>query len=63
MQTLTISHCVTRKKYGQAMPCHPSPFLAEIPEEFIEHAEEKARAPVAAETGRNLFSALRQSIG
>ena len=24
MQTLTISHCLSRKKYGQPMPCHPS---------------------------------------
>ena len=27
MQTLTISHCGGRKKYGALMPCHPSPFL------------------------------------
>jgi DNA helicase-2/ATP-dependent DNA helicase PcrA len=26
MQTLTISHCGGRKKYGTLMPCHPSPF-------------------------------------
>ena len=27
MLTLTISHCGGRKKYGQLLPCHPSPFL------------------------------------
>jgi DNA helicase II / ATP-dependent DNA helicase PcrA len=63
MQSLTLSHCLSRKKYGQAMPCHPSGFLKEIPEEFIERAEEKARAPVAAATGKNLFAAMRESIG
>jgi hypothetical protein len=45
------------------MPCHPSQFLKEIPEEFMERADEKAKAPVAAEAGRNLFAALRESIG
>ena len=63
MQTLAMSHCTTRKRYGQALPCHPSPFLKEIPEEFIEHADEKAKAPVTAETGRSLFSAMRGAIG
>ena len=63
MRTLTMSHCLSRKKYGQAMPCHPSPFLKEVPEEFMEHADEKAKAPVTAESGRNLFAAMRESIG
>jgi len=63
MQTLTLSYCLSRKKYGQTMPCHPSGFLKEIPEEFIERADEKAHVPVAAETGKNLFAAMRESIG
>ena len=62
MQTLTMSYCLSRKKYGQPMPCHPSGFLKEIPEEFIEHADEKAKAPVARETGKNLFAAMRESL-
>ncbi len=63
MQSLTMSYCLSRKKYGQAMPCHPSGFLKEIPEEFVEQANEKAKAPVAVETGRNMFAALRESLG
>jgi superfamily I DNA/RNA helicase len=63
MLTLTMSHCLSRKKYGRAMPCHPSGFLKEIPEEFIERADEKAKTPVAAETGKNLFAAMRESLG
>ena len=31
MQTLNISHCIARKKYGKAVPCHPSAFLHELP--------------------------------
>jgi hypothetical protein len=45
------------------MPCHPSGFLKEIPEEFIERAEETASAPVTRATGKNLFAAMRESIG
>jgi len=63
MQTLTMSHCLSRKKYGQALPCHPSPFLKEVPEEFIERADEKAKAPVTVESGRNIFAAMRNSLG
>lgn len=63
MQSLTMSHCLTRKKYGQAMPCHPSGFLKEIPEHFIQRADEKAKAPVTAAAGKSLFAAMRESLG
>ena len=63
MMSLTMSHCLSRKKYGQAMPCHPSGFLKEIPDEFVERAEERAKAPVTPEAGKSLFAALKASIG
>jgi superfamily I DNA/RNA helicase len=63
MQSLAMSHCLSRKKYGQALPCHPSAFLQEIPEQFVERADSKARAPVAADSGKGLFSAMRAAIG
>lgn len=59
MQTLAISHCGGRRKYGQLMPCHPSPFLKELPPELVEHADDKAKEPVSVESGKNLFAALR----
>lgn len=62
MQTLTISHCVARKKYGQAQPCHPSTFLDELPPELVEHADEKAKQPVSAESGKERFAALRAML-
>src|SRR5436190_462216 len=37
--TLSISHCAARKKYGQLVPCHPSQFLSELPEELVEHGD------------------------
>jgi DNA helicase-2/ATP-dependent DNA helicase PcrA len=63
MRRLTISHCAARKKYGSAMPCHPSPFLKELPEELVEHADAKAARPVTVESGKNIFSAIRESLG
>jgi superfamily I DNA/RNA helicase len=63
MQSLSISHCGGRKKYGQLLPCHPSQFLKELPPELIEHADEKAKTPVAAESGKDMFAAMRESLG
>lgn len=62
MQTLAISHCGGRKKFGQLMPCHPSPFLKELPEELIERQDAKSKTPVTQESGRNLFAAMRAAI-
>ena len=63
MQTLAISHCGGRKKYGTLMPCHPSPFLKELPPELVEHGDEKAKQPVAPESGKARFDILRASLG
>jgi len=62
MQTLTISHCGGRKKYGQLLPCHPSPFLKELPAELVEHSDAKSKTPVAQDSGKNLFAAMRSAI-
>ena len=62
MQTLTISHCGGRKKYGQLLPCHPSPFLKELPEELVEHSDEKSKLPVSDATGKDFFAAMREAI-
>jgi superfamily I DNA/RNA helicase len=62
MLTLTISHCGGRKKYGQLLPCQPSPFLKELPEELVEHSDSKTKTPVEAASGRNLFAAMREAI-
>ena len=59
MQTLTLSHCAARKKYGQLLPCHPSPFLREIPPEFLESADEPGKKPVSVAAGKNFFAAMR----
>ena len=61
-ETLTISHCGGRKKYGQLLPCHPSPFLKELPADLVEDADEKGRQPVKVDAGKNLFANLRAAI-
>jgi superfamily I DNA/RNA helicase len=63
MKTLTISHCASRRKYGQSVPCHPSSFLEELPKELVEHADEMAKKAVPAEAGRDQFAAMRAALG
>jgi len=62
MLTLSISHCGGRKRYGQMMPCHPSPFLKELPEELVEHADEKAKQVVTVDSGKGRFDAMRSML-
>jgi DNA helicase II / ATP-dependent DNA helicase PcrA len=63
MQSLTISHCDGRKKYGQVIACHPSPFLREIPSDLVVHGDMKAKQPVTVDSGKNLFANLRAALG
>jgi superfamily I DNA/RNA helicase len=59
---LMISHCGGRKKYGQVMPCHPSPFLKELPAELIEDAEAKGKQPVTQASAKDMFAAMRAAL-
>jgi DNA helicase II / ATP-dependent DNA helicase PcrA len=63
MLSLTISHCASRKKYGQLLPCHPSRFLKELPPELVEEAEAKEKKPVSEAIGKSLFEAMREAVG
>jgi superfamily I DNA/RNA helicase len=62
MQSLTLSYCLGRKKYGQLVPCHPSPFLKELPEESIEDADARANEPISVEKGKSLFAAMKAAV-
>jgi superfamily I DNA/RNA helicase len=62
MQSLTISHCGGRTKYGKVLACHPSPFLSELPAELVEHGDEKGKQPVPAESGKSHFDLLRSIV-
>ena len=62
MQSLTLSHCAGRMRYGQLMPCHPSRFLKELPPELVEDADARDKQPVAPDTGKKMFDVLRSAI-
>jgi superfamily I DNA/RNA helicase len=61
-ETLRVSHCAGRRRYGQVMPCHPSPFLTELPEECVEHADASSSKPVEADAGEDFFAAMRAAL-
>jgi superfamily I DNA/RNA helicase len=62
MQSLVMSYCLGRKKYGELVPCQPSPFLKEIPQDLIETADEKGSKPVSVNTGKEFFASLRSAL-
>jgi len=62
MQSLTLSHCAGRMRYGQLMPCHPSRFLKELPPELVEDDAARDKKPVAPDTGKKMFDVLRSAI-
>ncbi len=62
MRTLTLTHCLSRRKYGSRVPCHPSSFLRELPEELVESLDAKDADPVSNEEGAGLFAAMREAI-
>jgi superfamily I DNA/RNA helicase len=61
-ETLRLTHCEGRKRYGQLLPCHPSPFLNELPEECIEHANATDATPVDADKGADFFAMMRAAV-
>ncbi|MBL9173091.1 MAG: UvrD-helicase domain-containing protein [Verrucomicrobiales bacterium] len=61
-ESLKVSHCSGRKRYGQLMPCHPSPFLKELPAECVEDGAMAGTAPVDSSAGGDWFAAMRAAI-
>jgi superfamily I DNA/RNA helicase len=62
MQSLTLSHCAGRMRYGQLMPCHPSRFLKELPPELVEDADARDKEPLNPAAGKKMFDVLRSAI-
>ena len=62
-ETLRLSYCHSRTKYGQPLPCHPSRFLKELPPAVIINETEGSAAPATAERSKSFFSALRDVVG
>ncbi|HEY5974855.1 MAG TPA: UvrD-helicase domain-containing protein [Geobacteraceae bacterium] len=64
---LTITRCLTRKKYGTTEERQPSRFLAEIPEELVAHHQGAAAVAATAEENDrmadNAFARLKAMLG
>jgi ATP-dependent DNA helicase UvrD/PcrA len=65
MQTLTITHCGNRNKYGGSMPCHPSSFLKELDPQYVEivNYHQLANQPASEGTARSHFAKMRELLG
>jgi superfamily I DNA/RNA helicase len=59
-QTLALTWCGHRIKYGSPMPGTASSFIKELPAEWVEHknATQMLNAPVAAETVKSRFGGI-----
>lgn len=64
-QTLTLTHCRDRMKFGSPGACQPSSFIKELAPEFIERVDlqKLLRTPVSDSTGKSRFAQLRAAIG
>jgi len=65
MRTLTMTYCRDRMKYGSAAPCHPSSFIKELAEEWLERKNltEMMNAPVREDAAKNGFARMRALLG
>jgi superfamily I DNA/RNA helicase len=65
MRTLTMTYCRDRMKYGSVSPCHPSSFIKELPEEWLERRNltEMMNAPVQESAAKNGFARMRELLG
>lgn len=63
MRQLQISYCVTRRRYGQSEPRHPSTFLDNLPDDAVERLEGSQLNKQADEgTALGSLSALRERL-
>jgi superfamily I DNA/RNA helicase len=65
MKTLTMTYCRDRMKYGSQSPCHPSSFIKELAEEWLERKNltELLNAPVQETAAKNGFARIRELLG
>jgi superfamily I DNA/RNA helicase len=63
-QTLALTWCRSRIKYGSVAPCTASSFIKELPAEWIEHrdATQILNAPVAEESVADRFAAMKAML-
>ncbi len=64
-QTLTLSYCRDRMKFGSASACQPSSFIKELAPEWLERIDlqKLLNTPVAEDTGKSRFAQMRAAVG
>lgn len=62
MESLRITFCNGRKRYGELTPCHPSSFLDELPEETVERQCSSRPKKLDANKGKQMFSDLLAAL-
>jgi superfamily I DNA/RNA helicase len=65
MESLTITHCSNRMKYGSASPCHPSIFIKDLDPACVHMVSYHAIAnqPASEGTARTHFAKMRELLG
>jgi DNA helicase II / ATP-dependent DNA helicase PcrA len=65
METLTITYCANRNKYGGSVPCHPSSFLKDLDSRYLEivNYHQLANQPASEGTARSHFAKMRELLG
>jgi len=61
-QTLDISYCLARMKYGQLAPSHPSAFLQELPEALVDREDAKSKKPLSPQEARQWFAQMKGGL-
>jgi len=64
-QTLTMTYCHSRFRYGSNAPCTPSSFIRELDPAYIERTHLKALLdkPVEEPVVKSRFAAMRAAVG
>ncbi|MEI8235255.1 MAG: UvrD-helicase domain-containing protein [Verrucomicrobiota bacterium] len=63
-QTLTMTYCYSRYRYGGTVPCTPSSFIKELDPNLIERIDLKKlmNTPVEAPAAKSRFAAMRAAV-
>ncbi len=61
MSHLTLSYCLSRKRWGDVLPCRPSSFLEELDEAHLEELdyEELCRQPATEDLAQDYFARMK----
>lgn len=64
MRTLTLTYCRDRMKYGSVAPCHPSSFIRELSEEWLERKNltQMMNAPVQEKAAKSSFARMKAML-